>query len=255
MMVNLVKSELLKVRSTQVWIWMLVLAIGFTALLTIGTVVSETQSLDGQPPHPNYFSIFTTPQGAGTALLVLGILGLSTEYRHKTITPTLLATPNRWRLISGKLLAYVLLAAAYSAVCIVVNFAIAIPWLQAKNLPVELGGDVPLGVFKAYLALVYAGLLGLGLGALIKNQAAAMVSGILYFAIIDGLWSVIPWIRRVWPFSPGGAVQTFLSQHGVERDASDIPVLSPSVGGLLMIMWVALLLVASTQLLIRRDVS
>jgi hypothetical protein len=255
MLLGQVKSELLKVRSTQVWIWMLVVSVLITGLNSAGTVYLETNSDLSGDSLVDYYSIFTQSREARLALIVLGLLGLTTEFRHKTITPTLLAVANRWHLMAAKALSYGLLAMVYSAVCVGVNFAIAIIWLNAKNVPVHMGGDVPLGVLKAYVSLVLMGLFGLGLGGVIRNQAASMVAGLVYYLAIDGIWLIIPQVRKVWPWTPGGSIRAFLSQHGLDGLPSDVTTLSPTSGLLVFLAWIALLLLAATQLLVRRDVS
>jgi len=249
---NGMRSDLLKIRSTQVWFWMLVLAVLLTALTTVGTVLGETSD---NSIAPDYYNVFTTSQQANLALMVLGLLGLTTEFRHKTITPTLLATPNRWRMIGAKTLAYVVLAALYSAVCVAVNFLAAIITLKLKHYGVEYPSDLALGVLRVYLALVFTGLFGLGLGGLLRNQAAAMVTGLIYFLIINGLWSVIPYVRRVWPFSPGGAEAALVARSHGDRAFTDVPHLSALEGGLVFGAWVVVPLLGATLLLNRRDVS
>jgi ABC-2 type transport system permease protein len=253
--INLIRSEVLKIRSTQVWMWMVLLAVAFTVLGTIGTVVSSIgdHTHDGTPI--NYYNIFTQSQSAAVALLVLGILGLTTEFRHQTITPTLLATPDRWRLLTGKSLSYVLFSIIYAAICVVINFALAIIWLKAKSLNIDLGHGVGGGVLKAYLSLVLTGLFGLGLGALLKNQAAAMVFGIVYFFILDTLLNFVPWIRKGYAYTPGGAIKAFTSNGHVSGMPGDVHLLAPLVGGLLFLVWAVALVVAGGFVSLRRDIS
>lgn len=247
-----VRSELLKVRGTQVWLWLLLLSVVFTGLLTAGAVASETQA--GRA-HPDYVTIFTASQGAAIEMLIIGMLGFTTEFRHKTITPTLLAAPRRLQLVASKTLAYTALAVMYAATCIVVNVAVAVPLLSAKDVPVRLGGDVPVGMLKCWVLLVYAVLLGLAIGAVVRHQAAAIAGGILYFAILNGIWSIVPHIRRVWPFSPAAAAQAFVSSHGFEGYPSDIPHLSTAQDVLVMVVWVVVPLLVSAWLMRRRDIS
>lgn len=247
-----VRSELLKVRSTQVWLWMLLLSVVFTGLLTAGSVAGETQA---GKAHPDYVTIFTASQGAGIAMLVIGMLGFTTEFRHKTITPTLLAAPRRLQLVAGKTLAYTLLAVMYAATCLVVNVAVAVPLLSAKDVPVRLGGDVPVGMLKCWVLLAYAVLLGLAIGAVVRHQAAAMAGGIIYFAILNGVWSIVPYVRRVWPFSPAAAAQAFVSSHGFDGYPSDIPHLSTAEDAVVMAVWVVVPLLVSAWLMRRRDIS
>jgi hypothetical protein len=253
--INLIKSEVLKIRSTQVWFWMVVLAVAFTTLGTIGTVVSSIDDNSHGDIPIRYYDIFTQSQGAAVALLVLGVLGLTTEFRHKTITPTLLATPNRWALIAGKASSYVLFAMVYAAICVVVNFAIAITWLNAKNVPISYGHGVGGGVAKAYLSLVVTGLFGLGIGAVIRNQAASMVFGIVYFFLLDSLLNFVPWVRRGYAWTPGGAVKAFVSNGHVTGMPDDVHLLAPLVGGVVFLGWSLLLVVVGGQLSLRQDIS
>ncbi|MGI8666460.1 MAG: hypothetical protein ACR2N4_10575 [Jatrophihabitans sp.] len=253
-MIDLIKSEVLKIRSTQVWFWMVLLAVGFTALGTIGPIVDGVNAhRDGSPV--NYYDIFTQSQSAAIALLVLGLLGLTTEFRHKTITPTLLATPNRWRLLTGKAASYGIFAIGYAIICVIVNFAMAIIWLSAESVPLQFGHGIPAGVLKAFLSLVLTGLFGLGLGALIRNQAASMVFGIVYFFILDSLLNFVPWVRKGYAYTPGGAIKAFTSNGHVDNMPDDVHLLAPVVGGLVFLLWALALLFAGGQLSLRRDIS
>jgi ABC-2 type transport system permease protein len=253
--IDLVRSEVLKVRSTQVWMWMILPAVALTALSTIGTVYGTIHDNEQAGTPIRYYDIFTQSGAAAIALLVIGILGLTTEFRHQTITPTLLATPNRWSVINGKAVSYVLFSLFYAAICVIVNFAIAIVWLNAKGVAVDLGHGVFGGVVKAFISLVLTALFGLGLGALIRNQAASMVIGILYFAVINGLLSVIPWVRKGYPYTPGGAITAFTSNGHVAGTPSDVHLLQPLVGGLLFLVWALVLLGIGGYLSLNRDIS
>lgn len=254
---NLIRSEVRKTRSTQVWMWMILPAVALTALATIGQTYGSIQDHDHVNAPIRYYDIFTTSRGASVALLVIGILGLTTEFRHKTITPTLLAIPKRWTLLTGKAISYVMFALFYAVACLVVNFAIAIIWLQADGIPVSFGHGVPGGVAKTFIALVLTAVFGLGLGALVRNQAAAMVIGIFYFALINGLLSAIPWVRHwIYPWTPGGAVDAFLSNGQRSSDLpDDVHLLAPLAGGLLFLCWTVALLAAGGYFSLNRDIS
>lgn len=189
------------------------------------------------------------------ALLVLGLLGLTTEFRHKTITPTLLATPNRWRLLGGKAASYAVFAIVYALVCVLLNFAIAIIWLSSVGVPVEFSQGVPGGVAKAFVTLVLTGIFGLGLGAVLRNQAAAMVFGIVYFFILDNLLSFVPWVRKGYAYTPGGAVKAFNSNGEVSNMPDDVHLLIPMAGGALFLVWALALLIIGGRLSLSRDIS
>jgi hypothetical protein len=252
--INLIRSEVLKIRSTQVWFWMALLAAAFTALGTIGTVVEAVNAHD-RGDVVDYYAVFTQSQGAGVALLVLGLLGLTTEFRHKTITPTLLATPNRWLLLAGKAASYAVFAIVYALICVLLNFAIAIIWLSAAGVPLDYGHGVPGGVLKAFLSLVLTGMFGLGLGALLRNQAAAMVFGIVYIFILDNVLNFVPWVRKGYAWTPGGGLKAFLSNGHIEGMPDDVHLLAPVAGGLLFLAWALALLAVGGRFSLSRDIS
>jgi ABC-2 type transport system permease protein len=252
-MMNLLRSEVLKIRSTQVWIWMFVLSIGVTTLFTLGSVLSISSGSDRA--DVDYYSIFTVSGSAGIAMLVLGLLGLTTEFRHKTITPTLLATPARWRLLTGKAIAYVIIAIPYGLACIAANIAVAVICLDAKSLPIDFGHGVPGGIVKAFLSLILLAFFGLGLGALVRNQAAGMVAGIAYLFVLNPLLSIIPLIRRAYPYEPGGALAAFNSSGHETPSFNDYHLLSPLAGGLVMLLWCLGLLAIGGYFSLQRDIS
>jgi hypothetical protein len=253
-MINLIRSEVLKVRSTQVWFWLLLLSIGFTTLVSIGTSYEAVN--DTRLSNPvDYYAVFTSSRQAGFALMVLGVLGLTTEFRHKTITPTLLATPDRWRLLAGKVASYAVFSVLYAIVCIVVNVIVAVAWLSANNVPVEFGHGVPGGVIKNLVSLILLGMFGLGIGALIRNQAAALVFAIVYLAILNPILSSVVWIRKVWMFEPGGALAAFTSNGRIDGLSDDVYHLSPMAGFTVLAAWCVGLLVLGGAIGLTRDIS
>ncbi|HJQ00383.1 MAG TPA: ABC transporter permease subunit [Jatrophihabitans sp.] len=249
------KSEILKVRSTQVWFWMLVLAVALTGL----TCAGELSGVHSHEPSESvdYFNILKPFWLTGVALLVLGLLGLTTEYRHKTITPTLLATPNRLQLLLGKTVAYGILSVLYSTVCVVVNVVMASIWLSALSVPVKFGGEVPSGLLRSFLSLLLLGLFGLGLGLLVRNQAAAMVIGLAYLFVLNFILAGIPFVRKAWPYEPGGAfIQLIRSTRRDDMNLpSDVHQYAPAVAGLILLGWSVILLALGYVVSLRRDVS
>ena len=141
-MINLMKSEILKIRSTQVWFWMLLLAVALTAC-TIVTGTARSSDDHRRRRRRRLLRHLHSSGGPAMALLVLGLLGLTTEFRHKTITPTLLATPNRWQLLVGKALSYVDLLALLRAGLRRASTSPSRSYgCDAKNVPIEFGHGV-----------------------------------------------------------------------------------------------------------------
>ena len=180
-MTRLVHAELLKLRTTRTARILLSLAAAGTAALTVAVL-----ALAGRPGQPALGDdalrqLVGVPGGPLTlAALLLGILGMAGEFRHGTATPTFLVTPRRGRVVAAKLAASAVAGLALALVASVVVVAIAVGWLPAKGVHVPLA-DPGLAARVGGLAAVVAlhAVLGTGLGALLRNQFAALVAGLL----------------------------------------------------------------------------
>jgi ABC-2 type transport system permease protein len=180
-MTRLVHAELLKLWTTRTARTILALAAAGTAALTVAVL-----TLAGRPGQPALGAdalrqLVGAPNAPLTlAALLLGILGMAGELRHGTATPTFLVTPRRGRVVAAKLAASALAGLAVALVAAVVVLAIALPWLPAKGVQVPLA-DPGLAARVAGLAAAVAlhAVLGTGLGAVLGNQFAAVVAGLL----------------------------------------------------------------------------
>ena len=182
-MTRLVHSELLKLRTTRTARVLLTLAAAGTAAL-----IAIVLLLAGQPGQPALGPdalrqlVLVPAQPLTLAALVLGVLGMAGELRHGTATSTFLVTPKRGRVVAAKLAAAVTglaMAAASSAAVL----AVGLPWLRAKGIEVAIA-DPGVAARVAGLAVAVAlyAVLGTGLGALLRNQVAAVVVGLLWWS-------------------------------------------------------------------------
>ena len=97
----------------QGWLGLLlgscVMAGGFAALFT--ALAGQEDGDAGSSGSAEYEElVFSTPTFPNVLLLILGIIGMTQEYRHRTATPTFLTTPRRGRVITAKVLAYAVVA-------------------------------------------------------------------------------------------------------------------------------------------------
>ena len=74
-MIQLVRAELLKLRTTQVWIWMLLLAIAVGVLAVVATLASKDVKSAADVPL-----LFANANGAIVTAFILGVLGITTEF-------------------------------------------------------------------------------------------------------------------------------------------------------------------------------
>jgi ABC-2 type transport system permease protein len=182
-MTRLVRAELLKLWTTRTARVLLALTAAGTAALTVAVL-----ALSGRPGQPELgedalAKLVLAPNGPLTlAALVLGVLGMAGEFRHGTATATFLAAPVRGRVVAAKLLAAAVAGLAMALVAAAVVAAIAVAWLPAKGVDVSAAG-AGLGPALAGLAAAVSlhAVLGTGLGALLGNQVAAVVVGLLWW--------------------------------------------------------------------------
>ncbi len=253
-MIRLIQGEFGKLFSTKLWLWLLLGALGLTAL-----GVSLTVGLDGQEGNPNppvatavgQRNLFSAAAAAGIFGLILGIIGVTSEFRHQTVTPTFLATPHRGRVVIAKLLAYAIIGVGYGIATIVLAIAIALPWLSAKNVDISLGSNGIPGTLAGVAAgvAVYA-LLGVGLGALLRNQIAAVVGALVYLFVVEGLVGNLPGIRDYYKWFPGGANAALTG-----ATQPNITLLEQYQGGLLLVAYGLVFAILGTRLAVRRDVT
>jgi ABC-type transport system involved in multi-copper enzyme maturation permease subunit len=202
---RLVRAEVMKIRTTRAW-WLFVG--GFTALTALAALLGwashHTQlyppsDLTNESAALAQAAADRTPAGAaamaasmmtsGQALLVLvtmllGVHVITSEYAARTMTSTFLVTPRRELVIGAKQATAAAFGVGFWAIATVVDGAVTPVFLAVQHLPgAALGSsDVARAVVMGLLAYVLWALFGLGLGAVLRNQAAAAVAAIAIYA-------------------------------------------------------------------------
>lgn len=247
---GLIKSEYRKLISTQVWFWLLLTSVALTVIQVIATIASDSdEALPG-----DVHNIMTAAGSCFIALFVLGVLGITTEYRYQTVTPTVLATPNRWALVSAKVVTYVLVAVIYSVVCILIELAIALPWLSARNVHVSLGSQVwPLLSNVVVVALL--ALIGLGTGAVVRNQIVAVTVGLIFLLLIESLFLLIPKVRNIYPYLPGGASSAVQTPSNGDRIVNHVHLLPIWGGVVVLAVWGLGMAIIGAGYTMNRDIT
>ncbi len=221
----------------------------FGALTVVANVTSAGQQ--GNPPlsADDLPAVVGAPATmlAGAALL-LGILGMAGEFRHHTITQTFLTTPDRGRVVAAKLAAYMLAGIAVAVLTLAVTMAVALPWLSAKGLAVSvLDGDLGRALAGTLLAAGLCGLLGVGVGALVRNQVAALVGVLVWVVVVEGLLLNLLNAPSLGKWLPS-AVAAALTNPGGDH-------LSRWAAALLFAAYGFAFALAGTRFVVRRDIT
>lgn len=253
-MTSLVRAEWTKLFSTRVWIGLVlgacVMAGGFAALFT-GLAGVEQNGQPGLPAvgTPEYEQlVLATGANASVLLLILGIIGMTQEYRHKTAVPTFLTTPHRGRVVGAKLLAYGLVALPFALLVLGANLLVVMIYAGARGNTPSLTGDNLRVVASAGLVIVIFTIIGVGVGALLRNQVGAIVGALVYLYVIEPIVASIGAIQGAYKWLPGGAVQAITTDF----EAPDL--LEPWQGGLLLLGYGLVAAALGTFLAVRRDI-
>src|SRR3954468_8858527 len=249
-MIRLVRAEFLKLRTTQVWFWLLLADVALGAALAIGSLAANAIKKPSDVPF-----IFATSNTAAIIVIVLGILGITTEYRYLTITPTVLLTPSRWAIVSAKLVVYSLVGLAYAIVCVAVQLAISVPWLSSKNIDFDLGlSDVRRSLLGLPVVFVLYAVIGVGIGALLRNQILAITMTLVFLLVVQNIVAAIPGVRHAWNYLPAGATTTILYPHDT-NGPGDIPPTSVGVALLILLLWSLVPAAVGASFTMNRDIT
>lgn len=274
-------SEFVKVFSLKSW-WLLgiilVAYVGFTAGGIAFFLSDAGALLSGAPagtPAPELDPVvvanlvYSSVTAVGLVIpLLFGALIVTTEYRHGTLTPTVLAQPRRGIVLTAKAIVAALMGAVYGAIGLIGSVGIGAPVLAALGEDTALGEPEVIGVLlRTLVATALWSLLGLGLGALLTSQIAAIVIVLAFTQFVEPILRLVAavweWSAQLGRFLPGSATDALVGA-GI---LSSLNALDPTVpvaavdaltwwqGGLVLAALAAVLLVAAALTTGRRDVE
>lgn len=252
---RLVAGEFRKLFTTRVWLWLLLGSMALTALyasLLIGfSDDPDTMAAPLTTPAGQRTLFAVAAGGANTLVAVLAAIGVTSEFRHKTATATFLATPRRGRVVSAKLITYTLTGIVYAIASLIVVAAIAVPWLAAKDVDLDLLANGLPGTYGGVVAdTAIFGLVGAGLGALLRNQVAAVVGLLVYRFVIEPILTSIPALTDWTIYLPGSA-SAALTQVSLTTQQ----YLDAWQGGLILTGYGLALASAGALYSVRRDIT
>jgi ABC-type transport system involved in multi-copper enzyme maturation permease subunit len=248
-------SEWTKLRSLRSTRYSLLAAV----IMTIGIAALACAVVANHYPHMNahdkadFHPLEVNLVGVFLAQLAIGVLGvlvMTGEYSTGMIRSTLIAVPKRLPVLWAKAAVFGTVVLALMIPTTLIAFVAGQGILGRHHIAIGFSHPgVARAVIGAALYLTVIGLLGLGLGAIVRNTAGgiALFAGILF--VIPPLLNVLPasWNDAISPYLPGEAGQRIMaitpSAHG----------LSPWAGFALFCGYAAAALAIGAVLLVRRD--
>jgi ABC-2 type transport system permease protein len=166
---RLLRVEWGKATDTRAARWLLALLAASTIGLMLVPMLSPS-SID--QTYTSYLSFATI--GLSILLPVVSILTLTSEWSQRTVLTTFTQEPRRIRIINAKVTVSLLLAAAGAVFGALVTAAgLGVAATSGRELHANLNADVLVG----YVLVVFLNVaIGVALGALLHNSAAAIVA-------------------------------------------------------------------------------
>lgn len=252
---RVVRSEWTKLRSLRsTWI-----IFGAAALLTVGLAAAFGHGYGGRIGNGEVTP--STAEAASAAFLgldlfalvigVFGVVQMSGEYGSGLIRASLVAVPRRLPVLWAKALVLVAVTAPVAVAVCLASFLVG--QALAGNHGAGLGDPgVPRAILGAAAYPVAMGLLGLGIGTILRHTAAAITLFVAALLVIPALLpaalpqTVQDAVVKYLPVLAGQAIYNL-------GDSGPIKLLAPGTGGIVLAGYVIVLLAGGTAMLQRRD--
>jgi ABC-2 type transport system permease protein len=248
-------SEWIKMRSLRSTFFTLIAAV--VALVGLGVLFSAFSASRWAQMTPHERSDFepglTSLRGFFLAQLAVGVLGVlmvSGEYATGMIRASLSAVPGRLPVLWAKAAVYAAVIWVLMTAGAMVAFLIGQAAMSSKHIGTSLGDPGVLRqVMGVGLYLTVVGLLGVAIGALIRNTAGGIAAVFGLLLVVPVLAEALPtsWSNHVSQWLPGNAGQSLIALH------QQAHTLAPWTGFAVFCLYAAVALAAAAVLLLRRD--
>jgi ABC-type transport system involved in multi-copper enzyme maturation permease subunit len=245
---NTLRSEVLKQRTTRTtvsttagMVGVVVLAIALHALgLPAKNFTQRTDQL-------GVFIDVGENLGVLFAAL-LGAIAITGEIRHGTIRPTFLATPRRARVLAAKTTIVALTGLAIGALATALAAGAGTLFMHFRNITVNVhAGDYALLVLGGATAAALWAVIGLGIGAVVRNQVPAIVGMFVWVLFVENLLDGgFPAVGRFAPAALG---------RGIAGATKDGTLHTPALAAVLLAGYAAVAIAAGWYATTHRDVA
>jgi ABC-2 type transport system permease protein len=251
---RVIRSEWTKLRTLPSSAWSLLAAaaliVGFGALYAGVRVTRPPQDAAAIASFDPTAVSLSGLQLAQLAIGVLGALLITGEYATGTIRTSFAAVPRRLPVLWGKAIGFALVVLALCVPATFAAFLVGQSILSAEHLDTTLGQPgVARAVLGGALYLAAVGLLGLGLGGLLRGTAAAV--GALFAVLFAPqiLVGFLPstWSDHIYGYLPAPAG---IAITNLRTDPVSLP---PWTGFGIFCLYVAILLALAAWRLRRQD--
>lgn len=228
-------TEYRKLVTTRLW-WILLLAMAiYMAFLsavmgwTVGTgseMSAGTEDAMVLAPDAVVRTVYTIAVSFGYVFpLLIGALAVASEFRHQTITPTLLAEPRRTVLVTAKVISAGLIGLVFGVVGTLAAVGGGAGVLTVMGQPTYLDqASTWQSIALSALALALWAIVGVGFGSILTNQVAVIVVVLAFTQFVEPVLRLVltltSWGGSIAAYLPGAAGEaisggSFYSETGL----------------------------------------
>jgi ABC-2 type transport system permease protein len=180
--------KLVALRST--W-WLLFAAVIFGLINTISAVYSVklgvAPGLGTLDTREGALNVYANAPGSYLFSMIIGALIVTGEFRHGTAVATFLSQPRRNLVLIAKLI----VGAAAGVVVQLVSTAVAIagvlPIMNAFDAAMLPTSDMLRIAWAGVISGLVLGVVGVGVGSLIRNQVVTIVGAFIWLLLVEGI--------------------------------------------------------------------
>ncbi|MCT2584862.1 ABC transporter permease subunit [Actinophytocola gossypii] len=237
----LVTAELRKVVATRsTWLLVALAGVCCAAFVTLEVVLYDVAVV----------SVYSMAGQGYVVAMIVGILVVAGEYRHRTMTWAFLVTPRRSRVITAKLLACGVVGLAIGVLAAAVTVPLALILLSMEDGPLFAPG-VPLALLGTIGGTGLWCVFGASVAALVRNQTAAVAVALVWTLYAE--WFLVMLVPAVGRWAPSGAAR---AATGWTRAELPVPgELLPMWAGAVVFLAYTVVLAALARTTTRRDVT
>jgi len=249
-MTGLIRAEALRLATTRTY-WLL--AAGAMAVIAgaVAAAAAATSFTGVISPARQVLAIAGLAQ---TVALLAGSLSVTGEFRHKTITAAVLITPRRTPLLAAKVITLAAAGLGFGLAATGMATAITLPLLAARHLPAGISGSGAAAfIVGGAIATALCAALGIGVGAIIRNQAGAIIAVLALLYVAEPLLGFIPHLgAAIQQYGLGGLAAAATHTAGFPGSAH---LLGQAAAALVLAGYATMALLAGAALLSRRDIT
>jgi ABC-type transport system involved in multi-copper enzyme maturation permease subunit len=279
-MIAVLRTELRKISTTRTW-WLVALTmLGYMAVMAVimafslvfgmreaersGQPADMSGGLGNGPVILDAMAIATSVYTLAVALgyifpAILGALSVTSEFRHRTITPTLLAEPRRSLVLGTKLVAIMPFALVVAVAGVAGTVLGGAATLAIMGEPTLLGDpEIRTTVLMSVIALVLWALVGVGFGSVLTNQVAAIVVLLAFTQFVEPILRLLlaqfDVTEALSKFLPGAAGEA-IAGSSLYVSSGLAQLLEPWQGALVLLGYALVLVLVGRLTTFRRDIG